>query len=319
MQVDEIMLQQVSPSPTAPVGFVVAAQSVSAAGTGLFFFVEKGAYEDIFSRTTNAGGASFPNTKTAVPYHGLLIKIGPDYQEQTKIEGLDVTNPMIDLFPSGDIVIVGPRACRYRDGSTDLNCIVYSAQGALLRSFLVGDGVQDAFADRLGRIWVSYFDEGIFGNLGWGNEDDAKPMGSSGLNCFDKYGKVIWNFNQANSGETLVDCYAMNVDGAKTWIYFLDGFPLFEIADDFQTRRWDVGLEGCGSLAVSETRLLFTGQYNDSPGTVYIAHWKNDSIGQFRKTRLVKPDGRPTAKASLVCRGSILNYFDDEGWFQFAL
>ena len=37
--------------------------------------------------------------------------------------------------------------------------------------------------DSLGRIWVSYADEGVYGNFGWG-QPGPPPVGAAGLVCF---------------------------------------------------------------------------------------------------------------------------------------
>ncbi len=57
----------------------------------------------------------------------------------------------------------------WRPEGGQYNAFLYAGDGVLERSACVGDGVEWAQTTRLGNVWVSYFDEGIFGNLGWGN------------------------------------------------------------------------------------------------------------------------------------------------------
>jgi len=319
MAVEDIELRHVMPPPLATNGFVPIAHSVSFAGTALHLFIEAELSEEMFATTAGPGQPIFPKTVMARSYRAELIEASPEGARSTAVEGLDVAYPMIEVLPSGELVVIGPRAKRYRDGTTDLNCLVFNPQGQILRRFLVGDGIQDAFSDNQGRIWVSYFDEGIFGDFGWGNAGGPMPIGASGLNCFDDFGNIVWDFGQAGGGDLISDCYAMNVDGANTWIYFYVDFPLYKITDDFQTRSWEVGLKGCSAFAVSDTKILFTGQRGDEPGTVYIAEWEKNSIGHFSKNRLVKPGGQAIEKGRLICRGPTVNYFDDFGWFHYTL
>jgi hypothetical protein len=316
---EDIELRQVLPSPSAPDGLVPIAYSVSLAGTALYLFVEEGIEHEMSSTTAGPDQPFFPKAMMEWPYRAEVVEASPKGATSTALVGLDVANPMIELLPSGELVVIGPRANRYRDGTTDLNCLVFSREGHLLRRFTVGDGIKDGFSDNHGRIWIAYFDEGIFGNLGWGDQEGPAPIGESGLNCFDGSGKKLWDFGLAGGEDLISDCYAMNVAGADTWIYFYAEFPLYRITEEFQAREWKIGLKGCGAFAVSDGNILFSGQYNDGPETVYLAEWGDDTIGRFKKSRLVKPNGRPIDEGRLICRGPTVNYFDESGWFQYIL
>ncbi len=67
------------------------------------------------------------------------------------------------------------RAELRKDGTYDLNGRVFGPDGALRREFLLGDGIQDVQTTAEGDIWVSRFDEGVYGNLGWGGRGDDPP------------------------------------------------------------------------------------------------------------------------------------------------
>jgi hypothetical protein len=81
----------------------------------------------------------------------------------------------VQPLPEHEILVVATRANRNADGSHDLNGRVFGADGELRREFLLGDGIADVQTTADGQVWVSYFDEGIYGNLGWGGRDGPRP------------------------------------------------------------------------------------------------------------------------------------------------
>ena len=50
--------------------------------------------------------------------------------------------------------------------------------GELRRQFVLGDGIKHVQTTAAGDIWVGYFDEGVYGNYGWGNDPDSEPIGA---------------------------------------------------------------------------------------------------------------------------------------------
>ena len=65
----------------------------------------------------------------------------------------------------------------------DRNAHVYEADGTPAYSFHAGDAIADVEATERGSIWVSYFDEGVFGHT---------PLGQAGLVCLDQGGRPIF-------------------------------------------------------------------------------------------------------------------------------
>ena len=93
---------------------------------------------------------------------------------------------------------------------------MFDVEGGLLRSILLGDGIEDLQTTSAGQIWVSYFDEGIFGNLGW-----KRPVGSCGLRAFDSEGNSTFEFKPVSGLESIVECYALNVTSdSEAWCYY---------------------------------------------------------------------------------------------------
>ena len=58
---------------------------------------------------------------------------------------------------------------------------------------MLGDGIQHLQTTKSGEIWAAYFDEGIFGNLGW-----RRPIGAKGLLRFNSDGKRVYEFQRVS-------------------------------------------------------------------------------------------------------------------------
>ena len=154
-----------------------------------------------------------------------------------KIETVELKNvPLIpteiDLFSDGTLLLVQGR-CLKEGNYIERNARRYNPNGHLIDAFTLGDGISHMQIDETDTIWVSYFDEGIFGNFGW---DD--PMGSAGLNAYSISGHKIWGAN--NYG--MIDCCALNVVSSKEVYYFYyDDFNLVQLSEMKEVFRYRVG------------------------------------------------------------------------------
>jgi hypothetical protein len=108
----------------------------------------------------------------------------------------------------------------------------YNQNGLHLKSINLGDAINDVQSTADGLIWVSYFDEGIFGG----------GIGANGLVCFDSDGKDIFRYAELAEKQHLPhvdDCYALNVSPEFTWLSYYSDFPLVELKDLRLTQSWD--------------------------------------------------------------------------------
>lgn len=139
---------------------------------------------------------------------------------------------------------------------SDLNAHVYSADGRHLSAFHTGDGVQDVQATKDGNIWVSFFDEGIFG-------DDE--MGQEGVVCLDDCGQINFALASLPDVPSIADCYAMNVASKnEIWLCYYTDFPLVRIRDKSLHHIWpDMPVAGSSAFAVAKDRVLFAGGYQE--------------------------------------------------------
>ncbi len=155
-------------------------------------------------------------------------------------------------------LLVRPRA----HGPGDHNASIYSSNGSLLRSFHVGDAIQDIQVDEAGAVWVSYFDEGVF---------SAEEPAQAGLVCFDEEGQILFKYNNlvevGKNAPFIADCYALNVCSQReVWFYPYTDFPLVQLVERKIKRvLLDIPIRGSQSFAIRGRQVLFAGGYE---------HWR---------------------------------------------
>ena len=89
-----------------------------------------------------------------------------------------MAHPHIDMLADGSFLVVGAR-CRWAESGPELNALAIDQNGRIYRRGCLGDGIQHLQVAGDGTIWVGYFDEGVFGNMGWGSPG-PEPLGAGG-------------------------------------------------------------------------------------------------------------------------------------------
>jgi hypothetical protein len=114
------------------------------------------------------------------------------------------------------------------------NAIGYDRAGQTRIVLNLGDASNDVQTTPGGKIWVSYFDEGVYGS-GVGSQN--------GLVCFNATGRPIFKyfeFAEKNKLPFIDDCYAINVvDEDEIWISYYSAFPLISIRDFKLHQSWN--------------------------------------------------------------------------------
>ncbi|MBV9564621.1 MAG: hypothetical protein JOY90_29875 [Bradyrhizobium sp.] len=233
---------------------------------------------------------------------------------EIELPELDVTFPLVDVFPGGRILVVATRCAWRGPEDFDLNGAIVDPGSSEVSRILLGDGIERTYVDALGRIWVSYFDEGVFGNFGWGGPGPT-PIGAAGLVCFSETGDKIWEYSDDNG---MADCYALNVCGEEAAMFFYTDFPLCRISRDFRTTHWRTELRGCHEFAISAAQILFTAQYKEPPDTAYRGQFDGSALST-RRVRLQLPDGSPLPRGQLLGRGAHLYFFDESSVYRASL
>ncbi len=183
------------------------------------------------------------------------------------------------IQPIGKNILMVNCRCSYNNGNPDKNASILTLGGEVISKYCFGDGIQDVYVRPDNTIVTSYFDEGVFGNLGWGDPGGASPIGNSGL--------VVWN----ESGEQILcakhniyDCYALNIDNNNDiWYYYYDEFKLVKCSGNEEI-DFDPHIKGASFLLPTEDgqRVIFDSGYNNH-GTYEVFNlYKNSKNEKLR-------------------------------------
>jgi hypothetical protein len=230
---------------------------------------------------TDGPGATFPRKRGRRPNRFRIHHRVAD-EVWTTLDLPETDENLHDIQPLGEHewLLVRGRA----DGEGDRNANVHDASGRHARSFHAGDGIQDVQATPEGQVWISYFDEGVFGGTRLGQAGLARLNGSGG--CW-------FEFNPLAGGglPDIADCYALNVaSDREVWLYYYTEFPLVRLVDGEVEGHWpNVPVKGSGGFAVRAPMVLFAGGY-DRRDDLILAR-----LGDKRGMGLIATDegGRP--------------------------
>ncbi|MEU7476597.1 hypothetical protein AB0A63_11485 [Lentzea sp. NPDC042327] len=257
-----------------------------------------------------AGPAS--RVKPSVPAHVTVHQ--PDQVLTVRLAGLKVDFPSVQPLPGGRFLVVGAR-CRWRKNDPERNAFVYDATGAVEAAHTFGDGIEHVQATRDGEVWVAYFDEGVYGNFGWGEADSPAPVGSCGLIRFSADLTRQWRYPSHWEDEwgAISDCYALNVGDSAAWACYYTDFPVVRIDD--AVSGWHNEVRGAKALAVAGDRIALYGGYGPDRHRLVVGVLANGRVEVTGKFRLVLPDGRSLPRtAEVVGRGSDLHVFAGDEW-----
>lgn len=241
---------------------------------------------------------------TASDLHPARVVIAP----------LPVEPAFVQPLPDGGYLVARSR-CAWTPQGPEKNAAVVDQTGRVIKRGTLGDGIAHLQVDRYGRIWVGYFDEGIAGNLGWGF-DGPEPLGSSGLVRWSLSFDKEWEF-PAGTGTVIMDCYALNVsdDGIAAYVY--DDFSLIRVRDDVMSIHPAEGADGATSIIFSGDTASVIGSYSER-SRVMSGTLGEASFDRPRRGHLAMPDGRAIPRGfELECRGSTVNLFAGNDWYQF--
>jgi hypothetical protein len=302
---------------TAKPGFSVVSCSVGCDGSALRLLVPNDLANLAHGREQRAGFASFPLTRSEREYDAVLEVTNSYASYEIEFRDLVNTFPFVQLLPADKPLIVSPRCARHKDGTHELNAKVYDAKGKLEREFLLGDGIQHLQVDRRGRIWVGYFDEGVYGNFGWGGSGAAAPVGAAGLLCFTEQGEQVWEYKPVSGTDSISDLYALNVFGDEAWASYYTGFPVIRVGSDWKVEAWTTKVPGARALAVGHGKILLLGGYDDQTASRCL-HLADKQATIEYSLSLSLTEGGNLADATVIGRGHILHIFAGEVWYQFS-
>jgi hypothetical protein len=282
-------------------------------------FVPGEAADAVFGTTKNSQGASFPKTHTEQNY---IARICVSSSEETQVCDLPLvtaTFPIVQTLPGGDILVVAPRCSRNQDGTHEYNARVYERTGDLAAEFCLGDGIEHVQTDHAGNIWVAYFDEGVFGNFGWGTRNGAEPIGSAGLVRFDRSGKKVWEYQPPNEIDSICDCYALNVSSGGVWACYYTDFPIIRIDSHGRIEWWLTNLSGTRHIAVNGTTVLAFGGYRDRRSDCQLLRLEQGHAVSVADVSLRLSDNVRLDTCTVIGRDSLLHVFTPTEWYSFAV
>ena len=262
--------------------------------------------------------ASFPHSMAQRRYSIDVTVIGGGSPPLSiGIEDLPVAHPHAQLMPDGRVLLVGSRAY-FRDGEGEHNALLFTPGEATVTSFCIGDGVSSVQVDGVGRIWAGYFDEGVFGNFGWGHPDSAPPLGRSGLVCWSDTGERLYEFVPPDGCGPIDDCYALNVDANGAWVCYYSDFPIVSVGADFTTRGWLGDTGGAHSIAVgSAGRAALIGGYGGLFDRMSVLEIGTEVMTASSTMRLVLPSGDRLPEGSrILARGSSIHAVANRQWLR---
>lgn len=265
--------------------------------------------------------ASSPSTRAAYPYTAKAVLHDGREVVEAELRDVDLAFPILQSLPGGDWLVIGSR-CLYTPAYApgrpqELNAYVYSPEGELVRTFLVGDGIEDVQCSLGGDVWVSYFDEGIYGNYGWGSSfGGPPPVGAASLVRFDALGNRTWEFDAPDEIADDIDYECgLNVGLEEVWALWGSltpepDLPLTRIDQGGRIQTWR-NPSGAGSFVVADRRVCF---HWDGKGLVgELADGAVEVVGSFK---LVLPDLQPwPRKTALIARGAEFRGFRDGVWY----
>jgi hypothetical protein len=203
-------------------------------------------------------GASFAKSQWDGSSEHLLLRWA-DGEVRTAILRDEPT--AIDYIqPLGNALLLLGARCSWRREGPERNALIVDWSGNVGHRFTLGDGIQDMRTAPDRSIWVSYFDEGVFGNYGWGSPG-PEPIGSAGLAWFTADGVRAGAYDWTAAGtDSICDCYALNVAASgEVAVQFYTEFPIVTIRDG-RYRAWRSEVAG-QALALAAGRALVLEAY----------------------------------------------------------
>lgn len=238
---------------------------------------------------------------------------------------LETPHPLVDRFTDGQWLVVGART------RGEPNARVFSPDGALLARFMLGDGIEHIVIDSADRIWVGWFDEGIFGD-GWSVPGMEWPPSSNGVACFMRDGTVLEVPLWPKAAGIIADCYALTAAGAGVWTSPYMEFPLVRLVPGEPVMWWRSALAGPTAIAADGMHALVAGGYGNNAARLTLLQLSEPGTGQAAEPlgawRLPLRPASPSQNEwsplweqpmLLAGRGDTLHMVDDGRWYQWRV
>lgn len=223
---------------------------------------------------------------------------------------LEQPHPIIEQFPDGRWLVVHARS------RGNGNARLLNHNGVEQRRFELGDGIEHAKIDDAGRIWVGWFDEGVFGNNTWRYPGRAWPPSAHGLAAFNDMGELA--AHTTLNLESVADCYALNVFGKEAWACTYTDFPISKLGSEGE-RHWRTGLRGTRAIAVKAPFVLAAGGYSDDGNRVVLLKLDDGAAQTIGEWRLPFDVGYPQQVDLIDARDDELHILSNQKWLRWSV
>ncbi len=269
------------------------------------------------SANTSPGFATFPRG-TAENTYSLHVAIYTPTGDVRNIVIDDVTIafPHVQALPDGGLLLVGARSYLH-DGVGERNALLIDHDGKLGTSFCIGDGIQSVQVTPSANVWVGYFDEGVFGNMGWGGHEAHPPLGAPGLVCWSLSGEQLYRFEPPTGLGSIDDCYAMCAVEETAWACYYSGFPICRATVDGSTAGWRNDVAGAHQIAVQGDRVGLIGGYSGLFDRLVVGRLGDEVVETPTTWQLALPGGDALpSDATVVARGRFVHALANDTWFR---
>jgi len=296
-------------------GELVAA-SVGPYGEAIALWAAPAVAGAMLGRRVDAGGASFPDARTGRPAQAQVLTYWPDAVHARGVPAVELAYPMVQPLPGDRTLIVGAR-CWWRAEGAEQNAVVLDPEGNTTVTGTLGDGIEEVLTTPAGQIWVGYFDEGVFGNYGWGGPG-PEPIGSAGIVRFGLDLTATWRYPHGAAGGGVFDAYALNVEEETAWSCYYADFPIVRIESGSVT-TWRNEIAGARALLVGGEYCALYGGYGTDRNRVVVGKLTSDRFAVDRSCVLTLPDGGELGPCRVVARGQELHVFVERRWYRIDL
>lgn len=184
-----------------------------------------------------------------------------------------------DRFLDGRWLVVARRT------NGEPNARIFSVAGAHQSTLFLGDGIGHAKVDDVDRLWIGWFDEGIFGNRNWQVAGLEWPPSSYGICCLDVSGGLLGHVESGPSAGGIADVYALNVANNNAWACTYTDFPILKCGDGAE-RWWRTSLQGPTAIAVNDDLVLAAGGYGKDGNQVVLVRLHGETVVELGRWRL---------------------------------
>ncbi|MER6396925.1 hypothetical protein ABT263_12850 [Kitasatospora sp. NPDC001603] len=142
-----------------------------------------------------------------------LVTVTPEGERRTALRGLAVDPDHLAPLPGGRLLVASYRADE-EPGGWAPNAVVFGPDGEPEHELVLGDDIRTLVADRDGRIWMAFGDEGIYGD---------HPMAHPGLVGADPAGRMVWRPGPDELPGYPLEGLAGATEGRAVWLAWYPG------------------------------------------------------------------------------------------------